>query len=376
MRKSNSRTPDPAQPSSLDRRQVMKSIISVAGSYVVGSHPICEASLRGNPARTDDAAKLTTRRRIDVHLHAILPEYTNALERAGVTEQSARKITANTPAACFDAIAELGIDVAIWLPFSGSGIYVADYAKTSYLTQATNNAIAVFASKFPRNFGFYAILPLPDVATALKQMDYALDTLHADGLAFLSSQNGIYIGDQAFDELYAEMNRRSVTAFIHPARPTYPAPLKLPPALLEYPFETTRAAVNLIYNGVMKRYPNIRWILAHAGGTLPYLSMRLEAQQENDPHVPSFLERVPEGYAPYLSRFYYDVAMAGSMGPASALTIAAEPSRLLYGSDWPYVSKEYIARQIVGLENMPQFAGDKLHALERQNAMGLFRHGA
>jgi predicted TIM-barrel fold metal-dependent hydrolase len=126
----------------------------------------------------------------------------------------------------------------------------------------------------------------------------------------------------------------------------------------------------------MKRYPNIRWILAHAGGTLPYLSMRLEAQQENDPHVPSFLERVPEGYAPYLSRFYYDVAMAGSMGPASALTIAAEPSRLLYGSDWPYVSKEYIARQIVGLENMPQFAGDKLHALERQNAMGLFRHGA
>src|ERR1700721_4094096 len=143
MRKSNSRNPYPAQPSSLDRRQVMKSIISVAGSYVVGSHPICEASLRGNPARTDDAAKLTTRRRIDVHLHAILPEYTNALERAGVTEQSARKITANTPAACFDAIAELGIDVAIWLPFSGSGFYVAVYAKSTSLTKANKSQTAL-----------------------------------------------------------------------------------------------------------------------------------------------------------------------------------------------------------------------------------------
>src|ERR1700721_3809196 len=138
MRKTNSRKPRPAQPSSLDRRQVMKSIISVAGSYVVGSHSICEASLRGNPARTDDAAKLTTRRRIDVHLHAILPEYTNALERAGVTEQSARKITANTPAACFDAIAELGIDVAIWLHFSASGISVADSARTTYCRKAPN----------------------------------------------------------------------------------------------------------------------------------------------------------------------------------------------------------------------------------------------
>lgn len=354
----------------------MKSIITVAGGYVVGSHPVCEASLRGNPGSAADTAKLKTRRRIDVHLHAILPEYTNALERAGITEQSARKIKANTPAACFDAIAELGIDVAIWLPFSGSGIYAGDYAKTSYLTQATNNAIALFASKFPRNFGFYAILPLPDVAAALKQMDYALDTLHADGLAFLSSQNGVYMGDQAYDELYAEMNRRSVTGFIHPARPTYPAPLKLPAALLEYPFETTRAGVNLIYNGVMKRYPNIKWILAHAGGTLPYLSMRLGAQQENDSQVPSFLERVPEGYGPYLSQFYYDVAMAGSIGPASALAIAAKPSCLLYGSDWPYVSNEYIERQIVNLENMPQFAGDKLHVLERQNALGLFKHFA
>src|SRR6202021_4196864 len=131
---------------------------------------------------------------------------------------------AKYPPGSFYPIAELCIDVAIWLPFSGSGIYVADYAKTSYLTQATNNAIAVFASKFPRNFGFYAILPLPDVATALKQMDYALDTLHAAGLAFLSSQNGIYIGDQAFDELYAEMNRRPATAFFLPASPTYLAP--------------------------------------------------------------------------------------------------------------------------------------------------------
>ena len=87
-------------------------------------------------------------------------------------------------------------------------------------------------------------------------MEYALDSLHADGIALLSTQNGVYMGDSAFREVYAEMSRRSAVVFIHPARPTYALPLKLGPSLIEYTFETTRVAVNLIYNDIVPRYPN------------------------------------------------------------------------------------------------------------------------
>jgi 6-methylsalicylate decarboxylase len=365
-------------PAQINRRGLLKSAMAATGSLVIDPHHLLYAAQpHSQPSNVaEDADQGERGGRIDVHLHAILPEYLAALQKGGVTESSSRKNSVNTPSACLEAISEYGVDIAIWLPFSGSGIFVTDDAKTSYLTKATNEAIASFASKVPKRFGFYAILPLPNVGDALKQMEYALDTLGADGIAFLSSQKGVYIGDPAFDELYAEMNRRSVVAFVHPARPEYPAPLPLPPAILEYPFETTRAAINLIYHGVLKQYPNIKWILAHAGGTLPYLSARLEAQQENDTKKPSFLERIPEGYGPYLGRFHYDVAMAGSVGPISALAAEANPSHILYGSDWPYVPEANITQQIAAMAQLPQFAGARLSAMERQNAVRLFKRFA
>lgn len=370
----------------MGRRKLLKSVLGLTAGYTM-AQPFLEARERraspenlsvqkANSGATYNLANVRTGNRLDVHVHAILPEYIKALQRAGITESSFRKTTAHTPEALLDAIGQLGIEIAIWLPFSGSGIYVENDAKTQYLTKATNEAAATLASKASRKFGFYAILPLPNVNAALTQMEYALDTLHADGIAFLSTQNGMYIGDVAFDELYAEMNRRAVVAFVHPGRPTYPAPLKVPPAFIEYTFETTRVAVNLVYNEVMKRYPNIHWILAHAGGALPYLTMRLEALQGDDTEKPSFLERVPEGYIPYLSRFYYDVAMAGAVGPISALTATADSSHILYGSDWPYVPKEYIIKQVINFQAMPEFAGDRLQAMERGNGLRFFRRFA
>ncbi len=375
----------------MPRRELLKSALAVTAGFAAAPRlegrertmnsdsPLPEATSppqAGASNSADNLANVRSDRRVDVHLHAILPEYRKALQRAGVTESSFRKTTANTPQAFLDAISELGIDVAIWLPFSGSGIYVKDDASTRYLTQTTNEAIATLAAKVPKKFGFYAILPLPNVAAALKQMEYALDSLHADGVAFLSTQDGRYIGDPAFEDLYAEMNRRSLMALVHPARPTYPEPLKVPPELIEYTFETTRVAVNLIYNEVMKRYPNIKWILPHAGGALPYLPLRLEVLQGDDTQKPTFLERVPEGYLPYLERFYYDVATSGAAGPIFALTAITDSSHIFYGSDWPYVPKKYIVEQVVRMKQMPQFACDRWPAMERENALHHFKRFA
>jgi predicted TIM-barrel fold metal-dependent hydrolase len=317
---------------------------------------------------------LSNLRWIDVHHHIVLPEYQAALVRSGAADPS-RPLRKNPDApTVLRSMAELGIDAAILNPLSVAGVHHGDDAHARYLTETTNEALAKFVSHGPDKLGFFATLPLPDVDGALRQMEYALDTLHADGVILLSNQNGFYVGDPAFTPLYEEMHRRSVAVFIHPASPAYVPTLRLKmwAAYIEYPFETTRVAANLIYNGIMARYPGIKWIMAHAGGALPYLSVRLRLMEESDRETPPFIERVPQGVAPYLKDLYFDVAIAGGAAPMAALTEVADPSRILYGSDWPYLERDFVTDQISSLVELPQFEGGRLEALEWRNAAQLF----
>lgn len=321
---------------------------------------------------------LSNLRLIDVHHHVVLPEYEAALVRSGAADPSRPLRKNDTPQAALDSMAGLGIDAAVLNPLSVAGVHHGDDANACYLTESTNEALARFVSFAPTRLGFFATLPLPDIDGALRQMEYALDRLDADGVIFLSNQNGFYIGDPAFDQFYAEMDRRSVVAFVHPASPAYVPTLRLNlwAAYVEYPFETTRVAANLIYNGIMARYPRIKWILAHAGGVLPYLSVRLRLMEESDHNLPPFIERVPDGVAPYLERFYFDVAIAGGAAPMAALTEIADPSHILYGSDWPYLDRNFIGDQLASLLSVLQFQGDGLTPLEWRNAAQLFKRFA
>lgn len=326
---------------------------------------------------------------IDVHHHVVLPEYEAALVRSGVGDPSRPFRKNASPQIECEKMAELGIDAAVVNPLSVAGVHHGDDANACYLTQAVNEAQARFVSGAPDKLGFFAALPLPDVDGALRQMEHALDTLGADGVIFLTNQNGRYIGDPEFEPLYAEMDRRAVVAFIHPGMPPYIESLKLKlwPAYIEYAFDTTRVAANLIYHGFMARYPNIRWILAHAGGTFPYLSMRMRLFEELEaggrkPPFPfvgagrPFNERHPEGVAPYLDKFYFDTALSGASGPMAALTELAGPERVLYGSDWPFVERSFVVEQNDNLQRMPHFAGERFAAMARGNATRLFRRFA
>ena len=313
-------------------------------------------------------------RLIDVHHHVVLPEYLAALARSGAADPS-RPLRKNvTPDEARDAMGELGIAAAVLNPLSAAGVHHGSDAHARYLTETTNEALARFASHAPGELGFFATLPLPDLDGALRQSEYALDRLHADGVILMSSQNGCYVGDPAFDALYAEMDRRGAIVFVHPASPAYVTQLRLDmwAAYVEYPFETTRVAANLIYNGVTLRYPNIRWILAHGGGALPYLSVRLRLMEESDKNVPSFGERVPEGVAPQVGSFYFDIALVGGAAPMAALSETADPAHILYGSDWPYLGRGFVLDQLTDVVNLPQFKGGLFASIERDNAARLF----
>lgn len=321
---------------------------------------------------------------VDVHHHLLLPEYERALARAGAGDPSRPLRRGDSPPVVCEKMAELGIDAAVVNPLSVAGVHHGNDANARYLTESVNEAQARFVTDAAGRLGFFAALPLPDVDGALAQMSQALDVLHADGVIFLSHQNGVHIGDPHFDALYAEMDRRGVIAFIHPTVPPGVAHLNLQlwPVYLEYAFETTRVAANLIYHEIMARYPNIRWILAHAGGTLPYLSMRLRLMDEFEvgrkPPFPfcradkPFIERLPQGVTPFLDRFYFDTALSGGRAPMAALSEMAKPEHILYGSDWPFVERAFVEEQTENLHTMPYFAGDRFPKMERENALRLF----
>ncbi len=281
---------------------------------------------------------------IDVHHHCVLPEYQAALVRSGAADPS-RPLRKNaSPQEAIDSMGTLGISAAIVNPLSVAGVHHGNDENARYLCKSVSDALAKFAGTAPKQLGFFCPLPYPDVEGSLRHMEYALDTLKADGLILLSSQNGIYVGDKLMEPLLAEMNRRKAVVFVHPARPALVDTLstQIWGSIIEYTFETTRVAAFLIYNEFMKKYPDIRWILAHAGGCLPFVSFRLILMEEQDIHQPAFSSRVPEGARHWVDRFYFDTAISGSKAALASLMEVARPGHVFYGSDWPYIDRHTI----------------------------------
>lgn len=129
---------------------------------------------------------------------------------------------------------------------------------------------------------YWQSLPYEDLDQALKEIDYAFDTLKVDGFALVSNFGGIYISDDRLDKIWEELNRLCEVVFVHPGKP---AGDNLPLfgrdiSVYEYPFDTTRGMMDLIYKGKLQRYPNIRLIFAHAGGTIPYIAYHLSIAKE------------------------------------------------------------------------------------------------
>jgi predicted TIM-barrel fold metal-dependent hydrolase len=313
-------------------------------------------------------------RLVDVHHHCVLPEYQAALVRSGAADPS-RPLRRNaSPQEAIEAMGTLGIEAAIVNPLSVAGVHHGDDANAHYLCRSVSDALARFASAAPDKLGFFAPLPYPDVDGSLEHMAYALDALKAEGLILLSSQNGIYVGDKRMEPLLAEMNRRKTIVFVHPARPAFIDTLttRIWGSIIEYTFETTRVAAFLIYNEFMKKYPDIRWILAHAGGCLPYISFRLILMEEQDVNAPAFSERMPEGARHWVDRFYFDTAISGSPPALAALMEVARPGHVMYGSDWPYIDRHTVELQHECLATWKGFSAKSRSAVYRESALALF----
>ncbi|TAL33159.1 MAG: amidohydrolase [Spirochaetes bacterium] len=308
--------------------------------------------------------------RVDVHHHFIPGEYLTELKRAGITESLGRSFPEWSVEKSLAVMDANGIQTAI-TSISSPGVYFGDSKFAKKLARLSNEASAKMISNHPLRFGAFASLPLPDIAFSLEEISHALDILHLDGIAVLSNHEGAYIGDNHYTEVYAELNKRNAVVYVHPTEPLSGNPLgkEIPSFLMEVAFETARVIFNLLYKGVLEKYPNIRWIFAHAGGALPYLTWRISLGQFV---LPDAGEAVPRGVHYYLKRLYYDTGLSANPYVFRTLRELVEPEQILFGTDYPFAPEILTAETVKGLHSYDGFSERDLKHIEYENAHNLF----
>ena len=154
----------------------------------------------------------------------------------------------------------------------GPGVWDGNVANSRLMARDYNDYSAMLVKAHPGRFGFFAGIPLPDTDGTLREIEYGLDKLHADGVCLHTSYDDKYLGDAKFQPVYAELNKRKAVVYVHPNSPSCCAKLvpELPQAFIEFPFASTRAIASLLYTGTLSRYPDIQWIFSHGGGTTPH----------------------------------------------------------------------------------------------------------
>lgn len=294
--------------------------------------------------------------RIDIHHHVVAPAWVDALKKAKIDSPPVNNWTPERSLADMDRGGVATSILSVTQP--AMGFLAAPEAAA--VARASNEYTLGLTRKYPGRFGLFAVLPLPYVDESLAEIAYAMDTLGADGIALLTSYGDKYLGHAAFAPVMAELNRRKITVYTHPADPACCLNLAgLPGNAVEYGTDTTRTIGNLIFSGTAARTPDINWIFSHAGGTVTSVIDRFTAQMLQIPQFKAFTADAVFGQ---LKRFYYDTAQAANPVTMGALTKLVSAPQIVFGSDYPYRSTVDQA----GLSAI--FSADELKLIERGNA--------
>jgi len=265
-------------------------------------------------------------RRVDFHHHYVPPRHLEAI----LAQRESGRTPPWSPELSLREMEKNGIDTAI-CSLVQPGVWLGGAASPA-LARDCNDYGARMVADHPGRFGLFAAIPLPDIEGSLREIEYALDTLHADGINLFTSFDQKYLGDPAFVPVYEELDRRRTLVYVHPTQPV--CCMGLVPGVtvstIEYATDTTRTIASLVYSGMTTRFPNIRFIFSHGGGTMPFLLGRFErlASEKKDPWL-------KDGAAPLLKKLHYEIAQANHPGALDALLRLAPVSNVLFGSDYP-----------------------------------------
>lgn len=309
--------------------------------------------------------------RIDVHQHFLPEVYGHALAKAGLsTVDGGMPVPAWSAEAAIAMMDRQQIATAM-ISLSSPSAHFLPPGQRAGLVRQVNEAGAALVAAHPGRFGFFATLPMPDIEGSLAEMVHAFEVLGVDGVILETNIDGIYLGAPAFTPIFAELNRRQATLFLHPTSPACFEAVGLgrPAPLLEFPLDTTRTLVDLLYARTLQTHPDIKVIVPHGGAALPALVARIAAFA-NLPFVSPRPASEAEVFET-LARLYYDVALSAHPIPFAGLRGIAPISQILFGSDWPFTPEGGVARNIRQLTESGLSEVD-LQAIARENALRMF----
>jgi 6-methylsalicylate decarboxylase len=235
------------------------------------------------------------------------------------------------------------------------------------LLRASNEYAARLCSDHPGRFGFFTCVQLDDLDGSLKEIEYGFDVLKAHGVGLFTSYFHRWLGDSYFDPVFSELERRRAVAYIHPTAPACCSRLipELPDTLIEYGTDTPRAIASYVYRGAARRFPNVKMIWSHSGGTMPFLVERFDGADRSE----GAKAQAPEGFRVTAGKFFYDIAQSSNPVASGALRRVIPVSQIVFGSDYPFRTP---AEHVGALEAGAVFTRPELQDLYRGNLLRLW----
>jgi predicted TIM-barrel fold metal-dependent hydrolase len=320
------------------RREFMAAVAAASAAVALPAVGLAQSK--------DKKAAAKHRGVIDTHFHFWAPEYTQLSREWGEAHHSAAdpRIAQWSPQVALEEMDRGGVQTAILsLASIREGFWGLDAPKATKVIRACNDFAAKMMSDHKGRFGLFAPLNMVDIDSSLKEAEYALDQVKADGIGIQSSANGRYPGDPYYNPLWEELNRRRAVVFFHGPVPDCCGALKVGPAINpavgEVTFDMTRAVMSLLANGALARYRDIKWLFSYGGGATPYIAGRMEAFFKSAKNLQDI---APNGVMAELKRLHYDTVNVTAAPSFAALTKLAPMTQITYGTDFPYFTNDQL----------------------------------
>ncbi len=346
------------------RRDFLKTISSAAAGA------LCEASGEGQSAQPVPGRKL------DLHTHYYPETYFQKIRETSSEfsfdkDPTGRTIIKYRGARFFgitppmtdvtrriEEMDRVGIDVQV-VSLSTPNVFFADAAQQPEVARMVNDAYAELIAKHPKRFKGFASIPMDAPDAAIKELHRALDQLKLNGVILLSNIRGKALTAPIYRPFFEEANRMKLCILLHPMLPANSEPFQeyvLGP-IIGFPFDTTLAVARMCYDGMLRDFPEIRWIIAHLGGAVPYLMERMDNGFRDFAECRAKIDQLP---STYLKRLYYDTV---TFSPYT-LNLARDllgADHLVMGSDYPHLLGS-IDRAVSSIEslNIPQQEKQKI----------------
>jgi len=261
----------------------------------------------------------------------------------------------------------VGIDVEV-VSLSTPNVFFTDAKHQPEVARMINDAYASLISSRPTRFKGFASIPMDAPDEALKELHRAIDELQLNGVVLLSNIGGKPLTSPEYRPFFDEANRMGLCIFIHPMIPLNSEPFReyvLGP-IVGFPFDTTLAVARMCYSGMFEEFTNIRWIIGHLGGAVPYLMERMDNGFRDFAECREKIEKLP---SVYLKQLYYDTV---SFSPYTLKMVRdmVGADHMVMGSDYPHLlgSIDRAVSSIEGLQVTEQekeeiFSGNALSIL-------------